>query len=301
MLYFIYGEDTFRARKLLKSMVDSLKAKNKEALFFRFESAAADEEKLKDVFSGNNLFGNKFIVVLDGLSGEFGGLFAKNLDTLKESPSAYIILEEKPEAAFVRKILKKADKSQKFVKFSENELAGWIKDEAKTREITLAPEEISFLVSLGPDLWAIDRALEMKKLGGGIQLNNFLYQPFGLVDLFAQRKGREAHAFFCKNLAEGVPAEEMFWKLWWQLKTLFAVAGYKESGLNPWQTAGKSGLKPFVVEKSFQALSVFGRKELETLWDRLFWMYKNSRLGETELEIEMERFLLGFARPLGQF
>ena len=91
MLYFIYGEDTFRARKLLKSMVDSLKAKNKEALFFRFESAAADEEKLKDVFSGNNLFGNKFIVVLDCLSGEFGGLVAENLDALKESANAYII------------------------------------------------------------------------------------------------------------------------------------------------------------------------------------------------------------------
>ncbi|MBI5787022.1 MAG: hypothetical protein HY446_00525 [Candidatus Niyogibacteria bacterium] len=299
-MYFIYGEDTFRARKLLKSMVGSLEAKNENALFFRFEPGVSSEEKLKDVFSGNNLFGNKFIVVLDCLSGEFGDLVAKNLNAMKESPNAYIILEEKPGAALVRQILKKADKSQKFEKLSEGDLRKWILGEAKARGLALAPEEISFLVSLGPELWAIDRALEMKELGGGLELNNFLYRPFGLVDLFAQKRGREAHAFFCQNLAEGVEAEEMFWKLWWQVKTLLAVAGYKESGLNSWQTAGKSGLKPFVVQKSFQALSVFSRKELEALWDRLFSMYRNSRLGETELEIEMERFLLGFSRASRQ-
>lgn len=269
-------------------------ARESEAALFRFDNENADENMLKQIFSDTDLFGRKFVVVLDGLlAGEFGYLLVSSAVQMADSKNVYVILEEKPEAGLVKKISKSAQKSTEFALLTAKKLKEWILTEAREKAVALTPAEMDFLVSgLGSNLWALDRALEIKKLGGNFEINNFLYQPFGLADLFARKRRREAHIFFHKNLAGGVSAEEMFWKLWWQVKTLLAVLGYKEAGLSPWQIGQKTGLKRFTIDKCFQALSLFGRAELENLWDALFETWSSSRLGRTELELKLEELLL---------
>lgn len=294
MLYFLYGKDTFRSKRNARAITESLRERDPEAGLFRLDSENAEENKLKQLLSDSDLFGRKFVVVLDGLlSGEFGHLLVLSASQMAGSKNVYVILEEKPEAALAKKISKSAQKSTEFAFLPAKKLKEWILAEARERSLVLTPAETDFLIySFGSNLWAVDRALEIKKLGGSFEINNFLYQPFGIVDLFARKKRREAHILFHKNLTEGVSSEEMFWKLWWQAKTLLAVSAYKEAGLDPRQIGQKTGLKRFTIDKCFQALSLFSREELEILWDNLFVAWSDSRLGRTELELKLEELLL---------
>lgn len=307
MLYFIYGEDTYRARKNVREIVDTLNARNSNAAIYRLNTENSTEEKIADLVSGQNLFGQKSVIVFDGLlaspktgsapqkiSPDTTGFLVKNTEKMSGSANIYIILETKPEVKLAKKISKFAQKTLRFSKLPAAELKEWIKKEAKEREIRLGPDEVTYLSeNFGQDLWAISQALELKKLGGEPDIQKFLYSPFSLPNLFAQKRKHEAYKNFYKNLAGGISEEEMFWKLWWQAKTLLEVSFFREGGLNSFQIKQKTGLHPFVIQKSVSALSFFERRELEKIWGELFLLWRDSRAGARDLAPGLERVILG--------
>ena len=169
-------------------------------------------------------------------------------------------------------------------KLSAEKTKKWLEAEAKTRGLVLSKAEADFLGSnFGSNLWAISQALELKSLGGGINVQKFIYNPFGLTDLFILKKRREAYQHFHRSLIGGVSAEEMFWKFWWQVKTLLIVSAGQDS---------RSDLHPFVVKKSLAALSRFKREELEKIWEDLFLLWRDSKSGKIELSLGLERLIL---------
>lgn len=309
MLYFIYGEDTYRARKNVREVVDTLSARNPSAMTYRFNTENSTEEKIADLVSGQNLFGQKSIVVFDGiftlpraglaaskteLVPNFPDFLIKNAEKMSGSANVYIILETKPEAKLAKKISKFAQKTLHFSKLKPNEFKEWIKKEAEERAIRLRPDEAAYLSeNFGQDPWAASQELELKRLGGEFNVQKFLYSPFGLPDLFVQKRKHEAYKNFHENIAGGVSAEEMFWKLWWQIKALLEVSSFKEMGLNNFQIRHKTGLHPFVVQKSMLSLSFFKRRELEKIWGELFLLWRDSRAGTKDLAPGLERAILG--------
>lgn len=294
MLYLIYGEDTYRARKNAREIVKNLAGRDPDAVVHRLNSENASEEKLADLVSGQNLFGRKSVVVLDGLlESDFEKFLCAHAKEMSASPDVYIVLEEKLEAKLAKKISKFAQKTCKFAKLSSGDFEKWMKNEAKTRGAEISPAEISFLIQTsGTNLWAASQFLELKGLGGEAGFKSFVYNSFELADLFASKKPREAYFCFHKNLSEGVSAEEMFWKIWWQVKTLLGVSSHKEYGLNNFQIKQKTGLHPYIVQKSLSALSRFGRKDLEKIWNEMFSLWRGSRLGENDLKSGLSAILL---------
>ena len=294
MLYLIYGEDSYRARKNVREIIASLCARDANAEVRRLTPENSNEEMLSDSVSSQNLFGQKSVVIFDGLLESSADFLTKRLKEMADSKNVYVVLEEKVESKLAKKISKFAQKTLKLNKLSPNETRGWILKEAKEREIFLSAGEIDFFSkNFESDLWAASQALELKSLGGEIDVRKFLYNPFQLADLFAQRNKREAYKLFHKNISCGVTAEEMFWKIWWQIKTLLVVSSFKESGLDSFQIKASSGLHPYVVQKSMAALLKFNRVELESIWDNLFTLWRDSREGSADLESGLERLILG--------
>ena len=297
MLYLIYGEDSYRARKNVREIAANLILRNPGAAVHRLTPENSNEENLADLIYGQNLFGQKSVIVFDGLlEGELGGFLEKKAKDAADSKNVYIILDGKLDAGLAKKISKFAQKTLKLNKLSPDEIRGWIVKEAKEREISLSAGEIDFFAkNFESDLWAVSQALELKSLGGEIDIKKFLYNPFGLADLFAQRNKREAYKLFHKNLSSGVTAEEMFWKLWWQMRTLLAVSSFKESGFDNFQIKASAGLHPYVIQKSLSAASRFRKDELARIWDELFAIWRGSREGNADLESGLERVILGLA------
>jgi len=294
MLYFIYGEDSYRARKNVREIIANLCARDTNAEIRRLTPENSNEEKMADLIFGQNIFGQKSVVIFDGLLESSADFLTKRLKEMADSKNVYVVLEEKVESKLSKKISKLAQKTLKLDKLSPDETKWWISKEAKEREIYLSAGEIDFFSkNFESDLWAASQALELKSLGGDIDVRKFLYNPFGLADLFAQKNRREAYKLFHKNISGGVTAEEMFWKIWWQIKTLLVVSSFKESGLDSFQIKSSSGLHPYVVQKSMAALLKFNRVELESIWDNLFTLWRDSRERSADLESGLERLILG--------
>lgn len=294
MLYCIYGNDTFRARRLLREIINALEKKNLKANFYHFTPDNVSEESVGQVIDGQGLFGEEYVVVFECLLGDtLKDFLLSRLDSMTSSKNIYIFLEETIEKPVLNRIRKYAQKVQKFNVLNESEVRKWISEEAKKKGIIISGDEMNILVSkFSGNLWALDRVLEVKALGGDLEKEEFLYDPFGLTNMFSVHQFRKAYVIFHNNLSGGVAAEEIFWKLWWQVKILLVVSNYNHKGLNNFQIKQKTGFHPFVIQKSLAALPRFSREELKKTWDELFSMWIDSRLGISDLSLRLEKLLL---------
>ena len=109
------------------------------------------------------------------------------------------------------------------------------------------------------------------------------FNLFLLTNALAGRERKKLWLLCQQALAAGVTEEEIFWKLVWQIKTLLLV---KNSPAPP------SAMKPFVLEKTRQALGNFKSGELENLSAQLVALWHDARRGQTDFDLGLEKLVL---------
>jgi hypothetical protein len=110
------------------------------------------------------------------------------------------------------------------------------------------------------------------------------FNIFALTDAIGARKKRDAWVLYQKALASGMVAEEVFYKLVWQIKTML-IASRTQNPL-------EADMKPFPYNKAKGFLKNFSTKELENLSENLVLGYHRARRGEGEIETLVEKTLL---------
>ena len=77
----------------------------------------------------------------------------------------------------------------------------------------------------GSDLWRASREIEKYSLGGltAKQEADTPYNPFAICDAFAEKNKAKAWTIYQQALRRGIPAEEVFFKILWQIKNLLLV------------------------------------------------------------------------------
>lgn len=113
---------------------------------------------------------------------------------------------------------------------------------------------------------------------------------FPLCDAFAERNKIAAWTLFQQLILAGATAEEIFWKLWWQVKNLLLVKLLSEAGEK--NLLKESGLHSFVIKKTLFALKNFTDKDLFDYSSKLIGLYHGAKNGNAEFEIGVEKFLL---------
>lgn len=109
------------------------------------------------------------------------------------------------------------------------------------------------------------------------------FNIFSLTDALLNRQRRELWLRYMEAVARGVPAEEVFWKLAWQLKILLWVK----------QTKGElPELKPLVVSKARRGVEKFSGLELKELSSSLVKLWHEAIGGEVDLALGLEQFIL---------
>ena len=110
------------------------------------------------------------------------------------------------------------------------------------------------------------------------------FNVFALTDVIGARNKREAWILYQKALASGMVAEEIFFKLVWQIKTLLIASKTKN--------AEEAEMKAYPYSKAKGFLKNFSTSELTDLSENLVTGYHQARRGETEMEILVEKTLL---------
>jgi len=111
------------------------------------------------------------------------------------------------------------------------------------------------------------------------------FNIFSLTDAIGRRNKREAWALYQKALASGMVPEEIFYRVFWQVKTML-LAGRTKS-------AEETDMKAFPYNKAKSFLKNFKPGELEKLSEKLVVGYHQSRRGIGEIETLLEKIILG--------
>jgi len=110
------------------------------------------------------------------------------------------------------------------------------------------------------------------------------FNIFGLTDALGARDKKHAWILYQKALSAGLSAEEVFFKLFWQVKSMLIASRTK--------SVSETDMKPFPYSKAKSFLKNFKSGELEKLSENLVTGYYQARRGEGEIETLVEKMLL---------
>jgi len=116
MLYLLHGTDTFKARKKLNSLINTLLSKKKDAMLIRVNSENFSPREVLDLADSQGLFESKSIIIFDSIFENTTDkeILLDNSKDLQDSDNVFIILEGKLDKKSITKISKYAEKVQEF-------------------------------------------------------------------------------------------------------------------------------------------------------------------------------------------
>lgn len=110
------------------------------------------------------------------------------------------------------------------------------------------------------------------------------FNIFAFTDAVGARQKKQAWIIYRKALSVGISAEEIFYKLVWQIKSMLIALKTKN--------VSETDMKPFPYNKAKGFLKNFKPSELEALSEKLVVGYYLARRGKGEIEILIEKILL---------
>ena len=111
------------------------------------------------------------------------------------------------------------------------------------------------------------------------------FNIFAFTDALGARDKKRTWILYQQALAAGLSAEEIFFKVMWQLKTMMVASKTK--------SAEEADMKAFPYSKAKSFLKNFKPAELEKLSEHLIIGYQKAHRGEGEVETLIEKMLLG--------
>ena len=168
MIYFLYGQDTYRSKQKLEEIIEHYKGVHKSGLNLRFfDCQSSDFQDFASEFRQMPMFQEKKLLVLKNIfqNQEFKKVFLENGKSFADSKDIIVIREETsvPDKDSFLKFLTINAKVQEFEMLEGVKLNNWAKKEFEKYQAKIQPEALGQLVSLvGNDLWQF--SLEAQKL-----------------------------------------------------------------------------------------------------------------------------------------
>lgn len=295
MLHLFYGKDSFRSGRKINELLDFFRSQKENHEIFRMDGEDFSAEKFDGFLKSKSLFGGKNIIVCAGLleNKAASDFILKNLGRCADSDNVFLFLDEEISGEHLEIFKESGTKIQKFDLLVGAKIKKWIQDEAEKKKIKL-PADVQEKIAekCGNDLWRVSSEIEMYSLGGEIEgaMAKEKYNPFQICDAVASRDRKTSWILLQKALLSGVSAEEVFWKIWWQVKTLLLVKFL--AGANVKNIEKESGLKSYPAQKALAAIRNFSSSELNQLSWNLVDLYHKIRKGQAEFEIGLEKILI---------
>lgn len=303
MIFFFYGEDDFRLKQKISSVIAGYRQKHKSGFNFGSFDLAQDEEweKLKNFLDSFSMFAEKKLAVVrdlfeaqKGIKEKFLDYFAAS-DIIKTEDSFLVIgqkLERPPEKKSREYILKdnkdlfkkltaRNIKTEEFSFLVGVKLENWIKEEVSVRGGKISAQALRQLAAfVGADLWRADNEInklisycssreilptDVEKLVGA-KIENDIFKT---VDALAARNGALAFKLLHRHLAEGESEIYLLSMLVYQFRNLLLVKDQLERGASFYDLTRKMKLHPYVLRKSFEQSKNFSLAALKNIYGRL--------------------------------
>ncbi len=295
MLYLIYGKDTFRGRQKLNEILSAFRSKRSGLGVFYFDEQNFGEDSFRELVKSQTLFEDKSIIVCENILEDktVAAFIIKNLEAVTASQNIFVFLETEIEESALEKLKSAAQKSQHLEPLAGASLKKWINEELVRGGIKNQAAAVEAVIKkCGANLWCASKEIEKIVLGGETEKAEEIvgYSPFAIADAVGEKNKRRAWLALQQAKMAGVPSEEVFWKMAWQIKTLLLVKKSAEAGVKNLEK--ETGLHPFVVKKALANIRNFAPGELEEMSFKALEFYHHARIHLADWDIGLEKLLI---------
>jgi len=322
VVYFFYGEDDFRLKQKISSVVAGYQAKHKSGFNFGcFDLAQEGEwEKLKNFFDSYSMFAEKKLAVVKDLFDVRKDIKEKFLEYLESSgilktTESFLVvgqklgrLEERKSKDYAlkenkdlfKKLTSKPVNAEEFNFLSGTKLEVWIKKQVEERGGQIDAAAIKKIATfVGSELWRlsneIDKLISYKNgkviLPAdidelvGAKIENDIFKT---IDALATRNKQMALSLLHRHLAEGESEIYLLSMLVYQFRNLLLVKSEIERGAQFQSLAKTIKLHPYVLRKSFEQGKGFTLLALKKIYERLLELDIAIKTGRIEASVALD-------------
>jgi len=309
MIYFLFGEDSYRAKKKLEEIILGYKKIHKSGLNLIYVDAKnSDFNDFYSNFKITSMFAEKKLVILKNVfadKGKFQEDFLENIEALENLKDIVVVFEDCPADQRTKffKGLQKYAKCQEFECLSPASLKKWITVECENNGAKINPDAVDLLINfVRTDLWQMTN--EVKKLSsykvGDIiarQDVELLVRPniendiFKTIDALASKNKKLALSLLHKHLENGDNTLYLLSMIAYQFRNLLIIKELQDAKTPYPMIAKKSGLHPFVVQKSSYLCNQFTIEQLKKIYLKIFQIDLDIKTGKVEAETALDLFV----------
>jgi len=309
MIYFIYGEDSYRAKRKLEEIILGYKKVHKSGLNLIYIDAG--ESSFKDFYGNlkiNSMFAEKKLIILKNVSSndKFQEEFLKSIENIEGLKDIVVIYEDCPADQRTKffKALQKHAKCQEFGSLQPAMLKKWVAEEFGKSGAKINPEALDLLISfVRNDLWRMSneiKKLANYKIGSVIKKEDveLLVKPniesdiFKTIDAIALKNKKQALGLLHKHLDNGEFPLYLLSMITYQFRNLLIIKDLIEKRISYQAIAKKSGLHPFVVQKTYYACNQFSFEQLKKIYQKIFQIDLDIKTGKIESETALDLLLV---------
>jgi DNA polymerase III subunit delta len=312
MIYFLYGEDTYRSRKKMEEIIILLERKSKVNLLLNFFDGEKDDfQKVKNELQSNSIFKEKKVIILNN-SFSSADFYKEVIEFFKEKKiKDIIIFYEKGKAdkrSSLFTFLKKTSKSHEFNLLTGKELEKWVYQKLEEKNLSFNVETLNLLIEfIGNDLWRfsseIDKLSSFKAKDSDSEITskeiNLLIRSkietdiFKTIDAIASKDKKKALGLLHSHLEKGDSPIYLFSMIRFQLKNLLTVKDLDQKGMPYSLVLSDSGLHPFVARKSYNLSQKFSLEKLKQVYWDIFKLEIKIKTGKIDPSMALDLLIAG--------
>ena len=302
MIYFLYGQDTYRSREEMRKIVEENKKANPDWLdFARIDAKGGEAETLEKIHQSANtvsMFNSKKLVIVENIFSSDEEIQEK-IQKLLESKNAEkdqdttIIFwdEEAKKGNKLFKYLTEKAKTKEFEPLSKVNLRNWVKERINNCKAIMDNQALEILIeNVGSDLWRMANEIDKlvnysKKIK--IEDVELLIRPeidlniFEMVDAIGYKNKSKAIKLFNQHLEQG--DNELY---------LLSMFAYQIRNLIKVKSGGKLEMSPFVAQKTKQQAKSFDMEELKKIYRGLMTIDFEAKIGKADAKTALELFMV---------
>ena len=299
MIYFIFGEDSYRSKNKLEEIVNGYKKVHKSGLNLIYVDAKQTSfEDFYCNFKITSMFAEKKLIVLKNVfeSKEFQEDFLEEIKNIEGLKDIVIVYESSSADKRIKifKSLEKIAKCQEFEFLSPISLRKWISQEFEKNKNKIDLDALDLLIGfVGHDLWQMENEinkLSNYKIGSTIKKSDvqLLVKPnisndiFKTIEALASKDKKTALDLLHKQIDGGDFPLYLLTMIAYQFKNLLII---KENPKN-------SGLHPYVVQKSLYLCNQFTVEQLKKIYQKIFQIDSDIKSGKVEPEMALDLLLV---------
>lgn len=323
MLFFLYGEDSFRSQKKLNTLKEKfIREVDKSGVnLTECDGENLDIDKFTQIFSTPPFIARKRMVIVKSLlrknkDKNIQKEIAKLLDKQNNDDKIIIFWEDatkekrKKKAPFSGALFNKLIKSkfsQEFTPLQGQILNKWILKEIEAQNGKIQTQAINILATfIGSDLWQMTN--EIKKLASftlGREITaedvtllvkgKFNDEIFALTDMIGTKNKKAALKLLDEQLKNNTPEILILASIINQFRNLIQVREILEDNTFPTRdmVVSQVGLHPFVATKSIEQARNYSMDNLKTIYTRLLKIDRKLKTGQTKGRILFDLLVMG--------